>query len=264
MSDIHPTAILEGEIDLADDVEIGPYCVLKGRITLGAGTRLIGGVWLQGPLTMGEGNTLYPGAALGFAPQDRSWDPKRPGAGLVLGSRNVFREGVSVSRATKDDAPTTIGDDAYFMACSHAGHDCRVGNNVTFANAVLLAGHVTIEDRVNIGGGGAVHQFCRVGRGAMLGGGLILTRDLPPFFMLTGNNCAGSLNMVGLRRSGMPADDIEDVRWVYKTFYRRDLSVKKATEELHQRADRPIVAEMIEFLGKSTRGLCPGVGDSRR
>ncbi|MCH7573357.1 MAG: acyl-ACP--UDP-N-acetylglucosamine O-acyltransferase, partial [Planctomycetes bacterium] len=111
MPEIHPTAILEGDINLADDVEIGPGCVLTGPITIGPGTRLIGHVWLNGPLTLGEGNTLYPNACLGFAPQDISWDPKKAGAGLMVGNGNLFREGVNIHRATSDDTPTSIGDD---------------------------------------------------------------------------------------------------------------------------------------------------------
>jgi UDP-N-acetylglucosamine acyltransferase len=264
MPTIHPTAILEGEIELADDVEIGPHCVLKGPILLGTGTRLLGNVWLQGPLRVGERNVLYPFVTLGFAPQDLKWDPDRPGAGLDLGDGNTLRESVTIHRATKDDTPTRVGDHNYWMVNSHAGHDCRIGSHCVFANGTLLAGGVRVDDRVTIGGNVAVHQFCRLGRGTMLSGTMGLNKDLPPFFMLTGTNIAGSLNVIGMRRSGMPSDQIDDVKWVYRTLYRGGLDLQDAVRELRTRGERPMVAEYLEFLEQSKRGLCPGVGDARR
>lgn len=264
MPEIHPTAIIEGDVDLADDVVIGPHCVLKGPITLASGNRLIGGVWLTGPLTMGESNICYPGACLGFAPQDYKWDPRKAGAGVIIGSANIFREGVTIHRATSDETPTTIGNSNFWMANSHAGHDCQIASHCVFTNTTLLAGHVRVDERVVTGGHSGVHQFCRVGRGVMLAGGAITTRDVLPFFMLTGHNVAGSLNVVGLRRSGMPADEIEDVRWVYKTLYRRGLSFKAAREALKDRAERPLVREYLEFIDTSNRGICAGTSDRRR
>jgi UDP-N-acetylglucosamine acyltransferase len=261
---LHPTAIVDDECELADDVEVGPYCVLSGPLRIGPGCRLVGNVHLYGPLTMGAGNTIYPFACLGFAPQSLSYDPSKPGQGLVIGDHNTFREGVTIHRAMTDHGPTTIGDRNYFMAASHAGHDCVIGNHCVFANGTLLAGHVTVEDRVITGGTATVHQFCRVGRGAMLSGSMGLSRDLPPWFMLTGNNTAGSINMIGLRRSGMATDAIEDARWVYKTLYRRGLSVAAAKDALRRRSDRPIVAEYLAFLEQSKRGLCPASGSSKR
>jgi UDP-N-acetylglucosamine acyltransferase len=263
MATVHPNAILEGEIDLADDVEIGPHCVLRGEIAIGPGTRLIGGVWLQGPLTIGESNVVYPGACLGFAPQDYKWDPRKPGAGLVIGSGNIFREGVTIHRATSEEKPTTIGDRTMFMANSHVGHDCRMGNHCVFANCTALGGHVTVGDRVVTGGGAMVHQFCQLGRGAMLGGILAARQDVPPFFMLTDMNVIGAVNVIGMRRSAMPAEDIQDVRWVYKTLYRRGWSLRKAVEQLRTRAERPLVREYIEFIGGTKRGLCGGPAGAR-
>src|SRR5437870_12468274 len=129
---IHPSAILEGDIQLADDVAIGPHCVLTAppgtSITLGTGTRLIGNVYLQGPLAMGAHNTIYPFVTLGFPPQDLKWDPSIPGAGVRIGSGNVFREHVTIHRATSHETPTVIGEHNYWMACSHAGHDAHVGD----------------------------------------------------------------------------------------------------------------------------------------
>ncbi|MHC4108803.1 MAG: acyl-ACP--UDP-N-acetylglucosamine O-acyltransferase [Planctomycetota bacterium] len=261
---VHPTAILDGEIDLGDDVAIGPHCVLTGSMTIGPGTRLIGHVYLNGPLEIGSNNVIYPFSCLGYAPQHAKYDPTQPGKGLVIGSGNTIREHVTIHRAFTDEGPTTIGDGNFFMATSHAGHDCRVADNCVFVNNCLLGGHVIVEDGVTVGGGSVVHQFCRLGRGAMLSGAMGASRDIPPFFMLTGTNVCGSVNVVGLRRSGLSRDDIEDVRWVYRTLYREGRSTKSALEALRQRGDRPLVAEYIAFVESSERGICSGKGKAVR
>lgn len=264
---IHPTAMVEGEVTLADDVAVGPHCVLDGRtgpITIGAGTRMIGNTYLTGPLSIGERNTIYPFVSIGFAPQDFKWDPARPGAGVVIGNGNTFRESVTIHRATSDEHPTTIGDENFWMVGSHAGHDCIVGNRCIFANGAMLGGFVTVNDRANIGGGTAIHQYCRIGRGAMLSGAVGMTQDLPPYFMLTGFNVVGSINIIGLRRSGASPETIEDVRWVYKTLYRRGLSLTTALRELHTREQSDIVREYIEFIESSKRGICSHRGRAAR
>jgi len=238
--------------------------VLTGPVRVGAGSRLIGHAYLSGPLTLGERNRVYPFSTLGFAPQDFKWDPQRPGAGLSIGDGNVFRESVSIHRATSDDEPTRIGNRTYWMVNSHAGHDCRIADDCVFANGALLAGSVEVGEGVIVGGNVAIHQHSRVGRGALLSGMVGLNRDLPPFFMLTGSNVAGSINVVGMRRMGMPSEEIDDVKWAYKTLYRRRLPLPRALDELRTRADRPRVAECLAFLESSKRGLVPAVGDRRR
>lgn len=268
MPTIHPTAMLDGDIRLADDVHIGPGCVLSApagtSITIGSGTKLIGNAYLHGPLNVGERNTLYPFVTLGLAPQDLKWDPTVPGAGLVIGSGNTFRESVTINRATSHETPTRVGNNNYWMVNSHAGHDCIVGNNCVFANATMFAGFVRIDDRVICGGNATVHQFCRVGRGAMLSGMMGMSLDLPPYFMLTGPNIAGSINLIGLRRSGMPSADIDTVKWVYRTLYRTGVSIKRATEILRERADHPLVCEYIDFIESSRRGVCLARGKTVR
>lgn len=264
MPEVHPSAIVDREVELADDVVVGPHCVLSGHVQVGAGSRLLGNVYLTGPLTLGRNNLVYPFATLGFAPQDFKWDPKRPGAGLVIGDGNVFRESVTIHRATSDEQPTRIGDDNYWMVNSHAGHDCQVGNRCVFANGTLLGGTVQVEDGVITGGNSAVHQYCRVGRGALISGSFGLNKDLPPFFMLTGGNVAGSMNVVGMRRSGMPSEQIDDVKWVFKTLYRKGLSFKQAVDEIRTREDRALIAEYLAFFAGSERGIVSGHGDPRR
>jgi len=264
MPEIHPSAIVAREARLADDVVVGPHCVLTGPVELGPGCRLIGNAYLNGPLRLGRDNLVYPFTTLGFAPQDFKWDPAEPGAGIEIGDGNVFRESVTIHRATSHETPTRIGDRNYWMVNSHAGHDCRIGHGCVFANGTLLAGAVEIGDGVITGGNVAIHQHCRVGRGALLSGTMGLNKDLPPFFMLTGGNLAGSINVVGMRRVGMPGAEIDDVKWVFKTLYRRGLSLARARELLHERAERPIVAEYLAFLDASQRGIVPGEGSRLR
>lgn len=264
MAEIHPTAVLEGEVELGDNVVVGPFCVLRGQIRIASGTRLVGNVYLNGPLVIGHDNLIYPFTTLGMAPQDHGWEHDRAGAGLVIGDGNTFRESTTIHRATSEEMPTRIGDHNLFMANTHAGHDSVVANGCVLANGSLLAGSVTLDDGVIVGGNAAIHQFCHVGRGALLSGTMGLNKDLPPFFMLTGGNIAGSINVVGMRRAGMPSKEIDDVKWVYKMLYRRKLSHAKAIAEIETRADRPRVAEYLAFIAASTRGIVPGAGDKRR
>jgi len=261
---VHATAILEGDVRLADDVRVGPFCVVRGPVEVGAGTRLLGNSYLQGPLRMAGENTVYPFVCIGFAPQSLGYDPGSAGPGVEIGSGNTFRESVTVHRAVTAEGPTRIGSDNYFMVNSHAGHDVRIGSHCVFGNGTLLGGHAQVGDGAVTGGNAAVHQFCRVGRGAMLSGAVAMSRDLPPFFMLTGINLVGSVNNVGMRRIGLTPDQISDVRWVYRTLYRRKCTPREMRAALQLRAERPIVAEYIEFLETSQRGLCGGRPDPRR
>jgi UDP-N-acetylglucosamine acyltransferase len=264
MPEVHPTAILEGDVLLADDVRVGPHCVISGPVRIGPGCRLIGNVYVHGPVTMGAENLVYPFSCIGFAPQSVSYDDAVPGHGVVIGDRNRLREGVTIHRAMTDDGPTRIGDDNFFMATSHAGHDAQVGNECILANGAMLGGHTHLGDRVNIGGGTAVHQFVRIGRGAMLSGGVATSRDVPPWFMLTGISVCGSINLIGLRRNGVSREEIDDVRWVYRTLSREGLSLKSAVERLKERRDRPLVAEYVAFIETSDRGICTGRGQASR
>jgi len=263
-AEVHPTAILDGDVQLADDVVIGPSCVLTGPVTLGQGTRLIGHVYLTGPLTMGARNVVYPFTCLGFAPQHAKYDPQTPGQGLVIGDQNTFREHVTIHRAFTDEGPTRIGNRNYFMATTHVGHDAQVGNDSTFVNGAMIGGHAIIEDKVLMGGDTAVHQFCRIGRGAMIGATNAASNNVPPWFMVTGINICGAVNLVGLRRHGFGRDEIDTVRWVYRTLCRSGLSEAHAIERLQQRADSPIVAEYLRFLEQSDRPICKGIGTRAR
>jgi UDP-N-acetylglucosamine acyltransferase len=267
MANIHPTAIVCGEVELAADVTVGPGCVIDGTlgaVAVGAGTRLIGHVYLHGPLTMGRGNTIYPFVCLGFAPQSVGCDHAQPGRGGSVGDHNRLREGVTIHRAMTEEGPTTLGSHNYFMTNTHAGHDARVADHCILASGALLGGHAFVDERVMIGGNTTVHQFCRIGRGAMLSGSVAAVHDIAPFFMLTGIDVVGSINVVGMRRQNLPQEQKEDIRWVYRTLYRSRLPASAALAALKERAERPMVAEYIEFIETSRRGLSASRGQTKR
>lgn len=254
MPTIHPTAILDDRVILADDVFIGPGCVIEGDVSIGPGTRLLHRVTLHGPLTLGANNVLYPNVCLGFAPQDMKYDHDRPGPGVVIGDGNVIREGVTIHRATKE-LPTTVGSRNYFMVNSHLGHDVAVGNDCTLANGVLIAGHVEIQDQAVLGGNAAVHQFCRVGRMSMISGVVAVTKDAPPFCTCYDARRVGSLNLVGLRRAGF-RDHIKPLTHAFKLLYRERLMIPAALERIEREVgDDPLVAELCRFVRGSKRGI---------
>lgn len=261
MPEIHPTAILEGTISLADDVKVGPHCVLRGDIAIGAGTTLIGNNYLTGKLSMGEHNTVYPFSTIGFAAQDCNYPIDQYEPGVVIGSGNTIREHVTIHRATREN-PTSIGNDNMLMASSHIAHDCIVGNNVTLVNCVLLAGHVHVHDKVLIGGDAAIHQFVSVGKGAMIIGMGYASYDVLPHFMVTGPNIVGSINIVGMRRSGMPNDEIRRRKEVYKLLYKSGNSIQTSLEQLHSDGDT-IALEYAHCIENSRRGVIAPFHDTR-
>jgi UDP-N-acetylglucosamine acyltransferase len=254
LPEIHPTAIVEDSVQLADDVVVGPHCVLRGQVRVGSGCRLIGNVYLQGPLTMGSGNVVYPFACLGFEPQDLKYDASKPGPGVVIGDRNTFREGSTVHRAT-GERPTTIGSDNLFMAQAHVGHDGQVANRCVMANASVVGGHSSLADNVIIGGFGGVHQFCRVGRLAMISGLVAVVKDLPPFCVAYTLRRVGSLNLVGLRRAGY-RQSIPHLKAAFDILYRQQHSNSAAARIIQdQLGHDPLCAELAQFVAATKRGI---------
>ena len=245
---------MDPQAQLADDVEVGPCCIIQGKVTVGKGTRLHSQVNLQGPLTLGEHNTIYPGVCIGFAPQHRAFDHDEDGAGTVIGDRNVFREMVTIHRAYLDK-PTTIGSDNYFMAQSHVGHDCVVGSHCTLANGGILGGHAIFNDHAILGGHACVHQFCRVGRMAMVGGTGGVTQDLPPYCVAYDLRVVGALNLVGLRRAGL-REHVQPLKRAFDLLYRSGHSNPEAIKHIEaELGDNPLCMEFADFVRTSTRGI---------
>lgn len=259
MPTIHPTAILEGNIDLADDVKIGPYCSVRGSVTLGPGVRLLERVSIQGPATVGAGTVFYPGAIIGFEPQDYKFLPGTPTAGVVLGANCIIREHATVHASTSTEHPTRLGEGVFLMVNSHVGHDTVVGDRTILVNNTALAGHVTVEDRVTFSGGCLVHQHCRIGRLCMFSGGSVVTTDIPPFLMLIDRNEVVGLNLVGLRRNGFSAAEINALRSVFSKIMRQNPPRQELIAALAQRMDgEPIIRYMHDFIvACSTKPLAP-------
>lgn len=249
MKQIDPTAVIGPDVRLAKDVRIGPGCHFDGPIEIGPGNEFMGYNFIRGPLKVGEGNRFYPFACIGLEPQDYKFDPSRTGAGTVIGSRNIFREQVTIHRATSDAAPTRVGDSNMFMVGSHAGHDVTVGNRCVFANNALLAGHAVIYDQVNFGGGAAVGQKIAVGRLAFLSGTAGAPLHIPPFMMARALGSVGGINLIGLRRSGMDREEIDNVKWAFRVIFLQSNTRPAVIDALEPRAGRsPAVAEIVEFL----------------
>jgi UDP-N-acetylglucosamine acyltransferase len=263
---VHASAIIEGDVEIGAGTVIGPGSIVLGTVgpvRIGSGCTLVAHAMVNGPITIGDSNVLYPNACLGFAPQDLGFDPGKPGPGCVIGDGNTFREGVTVHRG-KTSEPTRIGNRNYWMTNTHLGHDGVVGNNCIFGSGAVLGGHVEVADSVILGGLAALHQFVRVGHHCFISGAAGVTQDLPPWFMATAINVAGSINIVGLRRSGATPEKIATVRWVYRMVYRSGATPQQALELLRERAGDPIVDEYIEFITSSKRGICHGAGRATR
>jgi UDP-N-acetylglucosamine acyltransferase len=234
---------------IADDVEIGPFCSVGPAVELRAGVRLVSHVNLTGVSVIGERTVIYPFASLGTPPQSTGY---RGGATrLTVGSDCKIREGVTMNTGTEDHGQITIvGDRCFLMANSHVAHDCRVGNDVTLANGAVLGGHVSVADHVFIGGNTAVHQFCRVGEGAMLGGMSGITRDVIPFGFAFGPKAAlVGLNTVGLKRRKFTRSDMHRIRNAYQLlFFGTDVFANRLKKVSAELADDPVVGKIIAFI----------------
>lgn len=252
---VHRTAIIDPSARLADGVTVEAYAVIGADVDIGAGTWIGPHAVIDGPTRIGSDNRIHAHACLGGAPQDLGFAGER--TRLDVGNRNTFREFVTVHRGTpKDRAVTRIGSDNLLMAGSHIGHDCVVGDGIIMANGAMLAGHVEVGDRVNLSGLVAVHQFVRIGRLAMVGGGSIVLRDIPPFTLAQGNRARlFGLNRRGLLRAGMKGNAIAALRRAYRTLYRSGLSFTEAVAELQRQQPSAEVGELLEFLRASKRGV---------
>lgn len=263
MPTVHPTATVDERAQLGKGVEIGPYCIVTGEVTLGAGVRLLARVSLQGPLTIGAGTVVYPNACIGFEPQDYKFKPGAPTAGVTIGENCLVREGATVHAASKLDKPTRVGNSVFLMVNAHVGHDSLVGDHAIMVNNTALAGHTELHERAIMSGGCAMHQFGRIGRLAMCSGGSILTNDVPPFCMTAQRNMLVGLNLVGMRRSGMPRGEIDAVRKAYREVFRMNPPRAELLGQLEERGrNSPSVRLMYEFVLGTKRSITP-VGGRR-
>ncbi|HZQ40799.1 MAG TPA: acyl-ACP--UDP-N-acetylglucosamine O-acyltransferase [Rhizomicrobium sp.] len=256
---IHPTALIEDGARLGAGVEIGPFCIVGSHATLGDGVRLLSHVVVKGVTELGSRTVVHAGAVLGGEGQIRGND--FPEGRLVIGSDCVLRELVTMNCGSrKDKGITQVGSRGYFMAGSHVGHDCVVGDDVTFANSVALGGHSQIGDGVIFGGLSAVQQFCRVGKGTMIGGLTGVNRDVIPYAMAFGDHAElAGLNLIGLKRRGLSRETINAMRGAFRLiFHGGDGDLKsRAIEARALWSGVAEVSEIAEFiLAPAKQNLC--------
>ena len=254
---IDPTAVISSDAVLAPDVSVGAYAIVGPHVTVGAGTAIGPHVRIEGPTQIGERNQFIGQASIGTAPQDLKFKGEK--TELRIGNDNVFREFVTVNRGTVGGGGlTTIGSHNFFMAYSHVAHDCHVGDSTIFANNATLAGHVEVGDFSTIGAFSAVHQFCRVGDHAFIGGGSICTQDVLPFVKTVGNRPAKTygVNHIGLERKGFGKETIEALQRAYRILTRSKMLLQDALVRIE--AELGFHAEvryLVEFVRGSKRGV---------
>src|SRR5438045_2073604 len=257
MSDvqIHPTAIIDRGTELSAGTIIGPYCIIGPDVVLGPDCWLQHHVTVCGPTVAGARNKFYAYGSIGQQTQDLKYQGEP--TYLEIGDENTFREFVTVNRSTTSEGKTRIGHRGNYLAYSHIGHDCMVGDEVVFSNNGTLAGHVQVGDHAIMGGLTAVHQFCRLGRYAITGGCSKIVQDVPPFMIADGNPAkVRGVNIVGLERSGFAPETIKTIKEAFRLIYRSKYNTRQAIDAIKQ--ELPATAEIsqiVEFVQNSERGI---------
>lgn len=254
---IHASAIIDPKAEIDSSVEVGPFSIIGPDVRIGAGTKVHSHVVINGHTSIGKHNEIFQFASVGEANQDKKY--KGEPTKLIIGDNNVIRESATLHRGTiQDKGVTTIGSGNLFMACSHVGHDCIVGDNNILANYVALAGHVVVEDFVILGGYTGVHQFCQVASFSMCGMGSMVNKDIPRYVMVSGEPAkAHGMNFEGMRRRGVPKEVVKALREAYKYIYMKGLKLDDAVNELEQGLAKEFieVKEFINSIKRSTRGI---------
>lgn len=252
---IHPTAVIHPGAQIGAGCVIGPYCVIGEHVVLGEGCKLHAHVVIDGHTTLGRGNEVYPFACLGLKTQDLKW--KGGLTHVEIGDHNTFREYVTVHSATSEGGVTRVGSHNHILAYAHIAHDCQVGNHVIMSNVGTLAGHVIVEDHAVVGGLAAVHQFCRIGRMAIIGGCSKVVQDVPPYMLADGNPAVTrTINKVGLERNGVSAEAQAALKQAYKILFREGLTISNALARIESELPAlPEVQHLVQFARSSERGL---------
>lgn len=257
MTKIHETALVDSRAELGSDVEIGAYSIIGPKVRVGKGTRIKSHVVIEGNTTLGEGNAIFQFASVGSAPQDLKY--KGEDSQLVIGNHNIIREFVSLNPGTMGGGMVTrIGDRNLLMMYCHIAHDCLLGSHNIIANGATLGGHVVIEDYIIVGGLVGIHQFVRVGTGAILGAGSMVSKDIPPYCNATGDRAElRGLNLEGLKRRGFGKEKIAILKKSYRIIFQSGLRTKDALREVRRKfPESPEAEQMAGFIERSQRGIC--------
>ena len=252
---IHPSAVVHEKAQLGAGCEIGPFCVIGEHVQLGDNCKLHSHVVIDGHTELGSGNDIFPFAAIGLKTQDLKW--KGGTTYTRIGDNNTFRENVTVHSATNDGDATVIGSNNSILAYCHIAHDCQLGNLIVMSNVATLAGHVTVEERAIIGGLAAVHQFCRIGTIAIIGGCSKVVQDVPPYMLADGNPAATkTVNKEGLRRNGISEEVQSAMKQAFKILFREKLTISNAVERIESEIEKcPELTHLLEFVKTSERGI---------
>ncbi|HEV7488767.1 MAG TPA: acyl-ACP--UDP-N-acetylglucosamine O-acyltransferase [Thermoanaerobaculia bacterium] len=257
MAEIDSTAIVSSNALLAPDVVVGAYAVIGPNVTIGSGCVIGPFTRVEGPTAIGERNQFYGHASIGGPPQDLKYNGEH--TELAIGNDNIFREFVTINRGTTGGGgKTSIGNENFFMAYSHVAHDCHVGSHTIFANNATLAGHVEIADHATIGAFSAVHQFCRVGEHAFVGGGSMITQDVMPYAktVASRDNRSYGINTIGLERKGFSKETVEALQRAYKILIRSKLRADEALQKIEEELGNfPEARYLVEFVRASKRGI---------
>ena len=254
---IHPSAVIAPGAEFDHGVQVGPYAVIGPQVRIGRDSSIGPHSVIEGRTTIGCENTIFQFASVGAIPQDKKYQGED--SSLTIGDRNTIREFATLNIGTVAGGMVTrIGNDNLFMVYSHVGHDCQIGNHVILANCATLAGHVILEDYVGVGGLAAIHQFTRIGESAYLGGGAMVSLDVPPYCMAQGDRARlFGLNLIGLKRRGFGEEQLSALKKAYRTFFAEGLTLKEATDRTRQeQATSPEAVHLAEFIANSQRGIC--------
>jgi UDP-N-acetylglucosamine acyltransferase len=257
MSDvqIHPSAIVDGRAEIGAGTIVGPYCVIGAEVALGQDCWLQHHVTLSGPMRAGARNKFYAYCSIGQQTQDLKYQGEP--TYLDIGDENTFREFVTINRSTTSEGKTRVGSRGNFLAYSHIGHDCTVGDEVVFSNNATLAGHVHMGNHAVMGGLTAVHQFCRIGRFAIMGGCSKIVQDVPPFMIADGNPAEiRGVNLVGLERQGFTPESVKWIKEAFRLIYRSKYNTRQAMEAIRKELPQnEEITQIVEFIGQSERGI---------
>jgi UDP-N-acetylglucosamine acyltransferase len=257
MGKLHPTAVIDPHAELASDVEVGAYVVIGAKVKIGKGSKIKSHAVIEGRTTLGEGTVVFPFASVGEAPQDLKY--KGEPSELIIGNNNIIREYVSLNPGTTGGGMITrVGDQNLLMMYCHIAHDCIVGNRNVIANGATLGGHVMIEDNVIVGGLVGIHQFVRIGTGAILGAGSMVSKDVPPFCNATGDRAKlHGLNVEGLKLRGFDKSKIDAIHKAYRIVFQSKLKIHDALEKIRQELPvMPEIDKFVSFIAASERGVC--------
>ena len=255
MTNIHATAIISPSAQIGNDVQIGAFAMIGDDCVIGDGCVIAPRATLERYVTLGKNVKIGIGSILGGDPQDLKFDGER--TTVEIGDDTVIREYATINRGTAQSFRTTVGSGCFIMSYVHLAHDCHIGNGVILANAVQLAGHVTVEDRAGSSGMSAVHQFTRIGKHAFVGGCSRVSKDVPPFVKAVGNPMRlYGLNTIGLQRSGFSEETLRELKRAYRLFFRSELNVSQAIERVNAEVEPlPEVRHLVSFLEQSERGV---------